>query len=89
MTDAHAERFLAHMKERFAKNGHAVAKALRDMADEVDREVDAPPNKVNAPAHAWKAHRVVHIVTWGVANLNLNALVLDAAETDILSKEQQ
>jgi hypothetical protein len=54
-----------HTRERIA----GIAKALRRMADEIDR--DAP----HASSLDSAVSGVIHTVQWGFANLNLSILV--------------
>lgn len=65
-----------------------VADALRRLADEVEREGELwePTDFDRAPLrHVKAASRVLHTVTWGVANLNVEAVVEAAAEADALA----
>lgn len=76
--DTFADRQSAHYQERVVK----VIVGLRDLADRVEREGSRVTNKVSLPGHGWAAHKVLHEVTWGFANLNLDGLVLAACEAD-------
>ena len=55
-----------------------VAQRLRDLAAEVER--DGLRISEATEGHTLAAGRVVHSVTWGLANLNLDGLIRRAAD---------
>jgi len=78
-----AERSLKSLEEaRFRENAARIAGRFREIADEIDRAVSQGANHVNAPEFGWRAQQIVHSVIWGLANTNIDALVLLAAEVD-------
>lgn len=67
----------------YTQSVEMVARKLRDMADEVEREgVVRPENEWTGPPFGWAASKVVHAVAWGTANLNLDLVVTNAAQAD-------
>lgn len=79
-------RMAAHQHERYLDRLADIAADLRSLADRVEREGEARP-RFGAPEnfdHVTGAAGVVHAVTWGVANLNLDILLADAADADSL-----
>lgn len=57
-----------------------VAARLRDLAEDVEREVR---NTVNPrSSYAWAAHNVTNEIMGALMNMQLGALALDAAEAD-------
>jgi hypothetical protein len=60
------------------------AQKLRQMAEEVEREVRRlPTNDADRRnSHAQAVANVQHTVLWGLANMNLSELVADAYEAD-------
>lgn len=64
----------------------SVAAGLRRMADEVDRRADgftAESSMLLPNRNSRAASEVVHSVMWGIANLNLDALVDAAGRADL------
>lgn len=67
---------------RYHDHVDRVARRLHELADEVQREGDRTDPKIDVPGFGWAASQVIHAVSWGLANLNRDALVLAAAEAD-------
>lgn len=63
---------------------NAVAERLRHIADEVELiGVDVARSTTrNLGGHTNAAQRVVHAVTWGIANADLPGLIANAGEAD-------
>lgn len=64
---------------------HRVANGLRDLADEVERHAARGERRYesgNGMSWVLLASDVVHKVTWGVANLNLDGIVANARDAD-------
>jgi hypothetical protein len=81
MTD---NRYSAVAAERFDAKIAETADRLRHMAEEVERDGRARKNFMrkpdDRPDYIYAAQRVIHTVTWGLANLNLDGLVSVADE---------
>lgn len=84
MAKTWADRHAEHYNRLLA----SVVAGLRRVADDVERQGAKTANRVDAPEHGWAAHNVIHEITWGVANLNLSALILAAAEADRPAQEE-
>jgi hypothetical protein len=90
MAEEHDERLARVHAERFYAKVHEIAERLRGLADDVGREGANPRvNSVGSPAYGWRFQQVLHIVTWGVANLNLPSLADAASELDRIEGEQR
>lgn len=62
----------------------SVVRALRDMADRVERE-GVPrdtPGAAGTPRFADAAENALHAITWGLANANADRLISAAAHAD-------
>lgn len=79
--DEHLDRLYVNTVRRFDDRVDEIASRLRRLADEVEREASSN-NRVGMPSYGWKASQIIHSITWGVANMNLSALVAVAAEVD-------
>lgn len=83
------ERTLKSMEEkRFRDNAARAADRFREIADEIDRAMSRPRNRMNAPEFGWRAQQILHAVTWGTANANLDGLVLLASEVDTADQRE-
>lgn len=61
-----------------------VASSLRDMADRVESSANLSvegPQSGNGYADICSG--VIHVLTWGIANLNLSRLVREASQADV------
>lgn len=79
------------MQRQYAEGLANVANDLREMADRVERDgmprrrSDGSLAAIGYPEgseFSAAAHRVLHAITWGVANLNLEHLLRRAVEAD-------
>lgn len=70
------------MGDRYEEKVADMVVSLRSLADRIERDAAPTPNHVSVPRFAWAAHNVIHEVTWAMANLNLDSLVVLAAEAD-------
>ncbi len=64
--------------ETLEEGATEVVKALRRMADDVERELQRPLK----PEGAHLAMHIQHVVLWGVANMGLDTLTHKAARFD-------
>jgi len=71
-----------HQSARFVDRAVEVADALRRLAADVERDARLQPAREAQSQHAVVAQRIVHTVTWGVANLHLDMLVTLAGDAD-------
>lgn len=67
---------------------------LRQLAAEIEQESAQGISDAIAGRHEWStytrvASRMVHDVTWGMANLNLDGVIDVAIETDKARKEKR
>lgn len=77
------DRWAQAAADQYQRRIEAIAARLHDIAAEVQREGVARVGHVNAdgkPDYLWSAQQVLHTVTWGVANLNLDGLLSTAAD---------
>lgn len=79
-TPTYADR----MSEQYARRIDSIAHQLRALADTVEREGEPRPQRSHhsLPPHMNSAQRVIHEVTWGVANLSLSTLLDTAHDAD-------
>ncbi len=81
--DAGMARYAETQTERYAQTTAGIAKRLRDIADEVERESavrEGTFDNDGKPDFMWSAQQIVHTVMWGVANLSLDGLVSAARD---------
>lgn len=75
-----------HAGEFYLRQVDNVAKGLREMADDLERQgKDVKPSwggYDKLPSYGNAAHRVVHTLHWGVANLHFDSLIQAAADAD-------
>lgn len=77
------DRAVARLKDKVA----AMVDRIHQLAGEVERTAASEMSRAERQRHEWSsfarvAEAIVHEVTWGMANLNLSALVDIAAEAD-------
>jgi hypothetical protein len=76
--------FTSAMSGMYDEKVARIVKSLHDIADRVEREGRAHPNVTRSgdprPDYLNAASGVIHEVTWGLANLNLDGLVSMAAD---------
>lgn len=79
--DADVQQYHAR---RFDERVGVLVQSLRGMADDVERRGAASPTlrEPNDPDYVRAATTVIHTVTWGLANLNLDGLIEDAAKAN-------
>jgi hypothetical protein len=84
-------KLAANAAGRYAKRVSDLAGRLRALADEVEREGRVSESTVYDPRteHSVAAHRIVHAIMWGLANANLDGLILAAAEVDARTQAAQ
>ncbi len=70
--------------KRFNDQVARISYRLREMADEVEREtrVTLPSTVYRGTEYGAAAHSIVHAIMWGMANLNLDSIVLLGSEVD-------
>lgn len=84
-----AYSFSDNQKQRFQSKVTAIAAALRETADDVERlgQLNPRNKEIGFPLrdglHQMAARRILHRVIWDMANLNLDCLVSTAAEADL------
>lgn len=61
-----------------------IAADLRSLADRIEREGKPRPSSVYTAGteHQTAAGAIVHAVMWGLANINLDGLIREAADAD-------
>lgn len=78
-----------YLSSHFSSLAEKAAKKLRDMADEVEREAAVKEDVFTGKlSHMRSAQNIVHVVTWGVANLHLDTIMSVACEADEANKEE-
>lgn len=80
-----ASRTLAeHGVESFKHRVGEMAHDLRKLADRIEREANATrSSRVNTMGeYHYRTQRILHEVTWAVANLGLDGLIQDASYAD-------
>ena len=86
---AHAAACEDSARNRYLSRVDSIVVSLRQIADEVERH--GPPSEKfgTASIYGSSAHDILHDVLWGVANLNMDALVAAAAEADVFHGAQK
>jgi len=87
--DEIADRLSTHLAQRQIERKCDIANGLRRVADQIDQAEPHTSLKTLTTRYGPQAKEVLHILFWGVANLNVDAFVGQAAELDaLLSKEE-
>lgn len=77
----------------YAKQVADVVRRLRGLADEVEREGRARPGVMGRqdgrPEYVHSAQQIVHAVTWGLANLNLDGVISAGNEADQAARDPE
>lgn len=84
MPDEFEKRMIDNATNRLQDKIVDIAKGLRRIADELDRLIDRADSPHTEAQWSYRVQDALHYVSWGVANLNLDLLALDAAELDVL-----
>lgn len=84
-----ATRLTDVMAERLIEEKRAIANSLRRIADAVDQAEPRTNIKTLTPRYGPVAKDVMHSIMWGVANLNLDHFVGEAAELDALLASEE
>jgi hypothetical protein len=82
---SHLDLYATHARSAVDDKLTEITQQLRDLADTVDRirTRKGTPHPVDGgPQSGEKAKRVLHEITWGVANLNLETLMSLAIEAE-------
>lgn len=76
------------MQSGYSEQVDKISERLHRLADDVKREGKARNSTydIGGLGHITAAQRVLHEVTWGIANLNLNGLLSWAMEADLEKK---
>lgn len=77
------------LAEQFTKSVARTARDFRDLADQIEREakqIDHVPSPGSTSGAAIAA-RIVHSITWGLANASPDQIVSSAAEFDFHLKD--
>ena len=74
--------YLHYLEARFEGQKAAIAQRLRNLADDVENHEVSLDLKDKKPDYSRSARNILHRLTWGWANLGLDGLVGDCADTD-------
>lgn len=83
-----ADRLIDHMITRQDERRRAIANGLRRLADDVDAADPRKDLRTLRVNYGAQAKDILHIVFWGIANLNIDGFVGEAAELDVLVAQE-
>ena len=87
MTPSLKAAVVDHTAEAYARRVQTMVKGLKNLADEIEREAMRPAVRHSDKydekvSYGDAAHRVIHSLHWGIANLHYDGIVQAAADAD-------
>lgn len=87
------ETLVEHTEDAYRHEVIRVARHLRSLADEIQRDgLRVQPRVTSSydalPSYGDAAHRIIHNLHWGIANANLDGLIRAAADADYALRAQ-
>lgn len=81
--------YAEHADERFVSTVKTIAQAIRDLADEFERDAMRTVPSTYANPRVSAVVRAVHTLNWGVANASVERAISDAVEADHAERMMQ